>query len=200
MSKSAGMGKLYDKFTPTERFRLDIEAHARGDEKESRRLVASCPVRNYNMTDWAFSGRWQTTTELVMAVCMDLSQHMSRLNMIDALRETLPYARNLYHNEAVTAYMSGYEAGSRYAWSRAGKDGDPPGWERLEEDDELNEDDFDPAADADLEKLEKRIEAADIMPELLTRLERETTRQAWAIWEAFADFTREELEVEGKSS
>ena len=98
MSKK-GLGKLYDRLTPEERFRLDIEAHARGDERESQRLVDSCPIRNYNMTDWAFSGRWQTATEIVMAVCVDLSQHMSRLNMIDALRETLPYARIVYHHD-----------------------------------------------------------------------------------------------------
>ena len=105
MSNKKGLGKLYDRLTPEERFKLDIEAHARGDEKESRRLVDSCPIRNYNMTDWAFSGRWQTATEIVMAICVDLAQHMSRLNMIDALRETLPYARTVYKNEASAAYM-----------------------------------------------------------------------------------------------
>src|SRR5918994_1492113 len=33
---------LYDRFTPEERFRLDVEAYARGDEQESRRLRESC--------------------------------------------------------------------------------------------------------------------------------------------------------------
>lgn len=193
MSKKDGLDKLYDRLTPEERFKLDIEAHARKDEKESRRLVDSCPLRNYNMTDWAFSGRWQTATEIVMAVCVDLSQHMSRLHMIDALRETLPYARTVYQNEAGAAYMSGHKAGSRYAWERAGMDGDPPGWS-LEEDEE--EEDFDPAADEDLEALHTRLEEVDIMPELLSRLERKVTREAWTIWHAFAGFTHEELELE----
>ena len=195
MSKEKGLGKLYDRLTPEERFRLDIEAHARGDEKESRRLVDSCPIRNYNMTDWAFYGRWQTAIEIVMAICVDLAQHMSRLKMIDALRETLPYARNAYQSEAGAAYMSGHEAGSRYAWERAGMDGDPPGWGLLEEDGE-EEDDFDPAADEALEILHSRLEEVDIMPELLNRLEGKVTQEAWTIWEAFADFSREELELE----
>ncbi len=52
-----GLGKLYDRLTPEERFKLDLEAMARGDDEESRRLVDSCPRRAYNMTDWAFSGR-----------------------------------------------------------------------------------------------------------------------------------------------
>ena len=176
--------------------RLDIEAHARGDERESRRLVDSCPIRNYNMTDWAFSGRWQTATEMVMAVCIDLSQNMSRLNMIDALQETLPYARTAYKNESADAYMSGHKAGSRYAWKGAGMDGDPPGWGPLEEEDEEDEDDFDPAADEALKELDARLEEADIMPELLGRLEQKVAKDAWTIWEAFCGFAREELDLE----
>ena len=190
--KGNGLGKLYDRLTPEERFRLDVEATARGDESESRKLVDTCPRKNYTATDWGFSGRWQIATEMVLAVCVDLAQHMSRLNMIDALRETLPYARTVYQNEAGAAYMSGHEAGSRYAWEHAGMDGHPPGWGPLEED----EDDFDPTADEALEALEARLEEVDIMPELLSRLERKVTKEAWTIWEAFASFTREELELE----
>jgi hypothetical protein len=197
MSKRDGVAKFYDRLTPSERFRLDVEAHARGDETESRRLVDSCPIRNYNMTDWAFSGRWQTPTEIVLAVCVDLSQYMSRLNMIDAIRETLPYAHVIYHNETDSAYLSGHEAGSRYAWKRAGMDGDPPGWAPLDEDGESTDaEDFDPAIDAELEATGARLEEADIMPELLTRLEEKTTQEAWTLFEAFSSFCREELKVE----
>ena len=197
MTKNKGVSKLYDRLTPSERFRLDVEAQARGDEAESRRLVDSCPIRNYSMTDWAFSGRWQTTTEILLAVCVELSQYMSRLNMIDAIRQTLPYARVVYHNEVGGAYLSGHEAGSRYAWERAGMDGDPPGWAPLDEDGESTDaEDFDPAIDADLEATDARLEEADIMPELLTRLEEKTTQEAWTLFEAFALFCREDLEVE----
>lgn len=45
---------------------------------------------------------------------------MSRLNMLDAFREVLPYARVVYRNEGESAYMEGHEAGSRYVWDRAG--------------------------------------------------------------------------------
>ncbi len=34
------------------------------------------------------------------------------------------------------------------------------------------------------------------MPELLNRLEQKVTKEAWTIWEAFAGFTREELDLE----
>src|SRR5215218_9627550 len=184
MSKKNALGKLYDRLTPSERFRLDVEAQARGDEAESRRLVDSCPIRNYRMTDWAFSGRWQTTTEIVLVVCVDFCQYMSRLNMIDAIRQTLPYARNIYHNETGGAYLSGHEAGSRYAWERAGMNGDPPGWAPLDEEGESTDaEDFDPAIDEGLETLD-------------ARLEEEATQEAWTLFEAFSSFRREELEVE----
>jgi hypothetical protein len=197
MSKKNALGKLYDRLTPSERFRLDVEAQARGDETESRRLVDSCPRRNYKMTDWAFSGRWQTTTEIVLATCVELSRYMSRLNMIDAIREMLPYARVLYHNEMEDAYLRGHEAGSRYAWERAGMDGDPPGWAPLDEEGESTDaEDFDAAIDEALETLGARVQEADIMPDLLTRLEEKTTQEAWTLYEAFTIFCREDLEVE----
>jgi hypothetical protein len=37
--KRKGLDKLYDRLTPEERFKLDVEAIARGDEEESRRLA-----------------------------------------------------------------------------------------------------------------------------------------------------------------
>ncbi len=44
-----GLGKLYDRLTPEERFRLDVLATARGDEEESRRLTEGCPRRSYTL-------------------------------------------------------------------------------------------------------------------------------------------------------
>ena len=49
--KHNALGKLYDRLTPEERFALDVEAMARGDEEESRRLVDTCPRLGYTMTD-----------------------------------------------------------------------------------------------------------------------------------------------------
>ena len=44
MSTKKGLGRLYDRLTPEERFRLDVLALARGDEEESERLTATCPA------------------------------------------------------------------------------------------------------------------------------------------------------------
>jgi hypothetical protein len=125
MNSKKGLGKLYDRLTPEERFSLDVEAMARGDEDESRRLVDTCPRRNYRMTDVAFSGRWLTTFEMVLALCVDLTQHMSRLSMLDAIRETLPYARVVYRNEGERAYLDGHEPGSVPAWMAILRAGGP---------------------------------------------------------------------------
>ena len=43
MSSKKGLGRLYDRLSPEERFRLDVLALARGDEEESERLTATCP-------------------------------------------------------------------------------------------------------------------------------------------------------------
>lgn len=195
MSNKNGLGKLYDRLTPEERFALDVEAMARGDTEESRRLVDACPRHDYRMTDVAFSGRWLTTMELGLALCVDLTQHMSRLSMLDGIREMLPYARVVYRNEGEKAYLDGHEAGSRYAWERAGMSGDPPGWQPLDDDLESEAEDFDPAVEGELDALTTLLEEIDIMPELLERLERKITRQAWTLWEAFAGFAETSLEV-----
>ncbi len=73
--------------------------------------------------------------------------------------------------------------------------GDPPGWEPLEDDLEEGVEDCDPAIEGELDALTTRLEEVDIMPELLGRWERETTRQAWTLWEAFAGFAEASLEV-----
>jgi hypothetical protein len=55
--KQSGLGKLYDRLTPEERFRLDVLAKARGDKAESEHLTRTCPKRSYTMNEVAFSGR-----------------------------------------------------------------------------------------------------------------------------------------------
>ena len=193
--KRKGLDGLYDRFTPEERFRLDVEARARGDEQESRRLLERCPRRTYVMNDWAFSNRWQTAMKLTDAMCFDLSQHLSDLRTIDALREVLHDMRIPYRQEAEDAYLCGHEAGSRYAWRRAGMEGDPPGW-GPPEDEEAIEEDFDPAVEGELEELDARLQEADILPTLLDRLEREVAQEAWEVWEAFATFSKGSLNIE----
>jgi hypothetical protein len=183
-----GLGKLYDRLTPEERFRLSVEATARGDEEESRRLNEGCPRHSYTLNDMRFSWRWEAARDLTMAVLLDLSQHLSKLRMIHHLRSVLPCgSTTLARNDAYEAYSDGRKAGSHHAWQKAGMKGEPPGWE---EDANLE-------MEEDLRAVEARVEvSANFIPELLGRLERKVAGEALPIWEAFARFCEEEMRLE----
>ncbi len=125
-----------------------------------------------------------------MAVLLDLNQQVSKLRMIDDLRSVLPYdTTTLVRNDAYLAYYDGRKAGSRHAWKEAGMKGEPPGWEenaKLE-------------LEEDLRAIEERVEvSANLIPELLGRLERKVAGEALPIWEAFVRFCEEEMGLEAE--
>jgi hypothetical protein len=191
--KRKGLDKLYDRLTPEERFRLDVEAMARSDEEESRRLTDTCPRRNYIMNDVGFAGRWDGAIQISMVALLDLGPVVAKLRLTDAFRAVLPYCRTLAQNDAHFAYFDGHEAGSRHAWKRAGMEREPPGWE---DDDEAAEENADPAMDEDLEKTSLRVEeSSGLIPGLLARLERELAEEAMAVWVAYTRFCEEEMEL-----
>src|SRR5918993_4895584 len=86
MSSRRGLGRLYDRLSPEERFRLDVLALARGDEEESERLTATCPRRDYTMNDLGFVGRWEAARELGMCAYVDVVRRLDKIRMIDAFR------------------------------------------------------------------------------------------------------------------
>ncbi len=190
------LGKFYDRLTPEERFRLDVLALARGDKEESERLTDTCPRRNYVMNDWGFVGRWQAAQELAMFTYMDLAKCLDKCQMIAAFRVVLPYLRTVWENDTHEAYFDGHHAGSRHAWSRAGKEGEPPGWEQ---DDEKAERHADPGLDKALDKWTDKVEAIDDrLSEKLEALERELAQEGLAAWSAFSRFCSEEMGLEAK--
>jgi hypothetical protein len=79
MSTKKGLGRLYDRFTPEERFRLKVLALARGDEEESERLTATCPRRHYTMHDWRFVGRWKAARELALLTYVDVVRCLDKI-------------------------------------------------------------------------------------------------------------------------
>jgi hypothetical protein len=185
-----GLGKLYDRLTSEERFRLDVLAMARGDTEESRRLVETCPRRDYTMTDVRFAGRWDGAIQLTMAALMDLRPAIAKLRMIEAWR-LMPYLLHVWGLDTEQAYFDGHSTESRHAWSKAGKGGEPPGWEK---DDEAAERNTDPAIEEDLEKWSgKMAEMDDLLAGKHERLEREIAGEALAVWEAFSSLCAEEM-------
>jgi hypothetical protein len=190
--KHNGLDKLYDRLTPEERFRLDVEAIARGDSEESRRLVDTCPRRSYTMTELGFSGRWDGAIQLCMAALLDFRYTTAKLRMIDAFRTVIPYSQTLAQDAAFNAYVDGHRSGSYHAWNAAGKTGRPPAWPELD----LEPDDveWDPAMERDMEEIEaKVVKYGELLPELMDRLERELATGALAVWDAFSIFCEGEM-------
>ena len=63
---------VYDDLTPRQRIVASIEAEARHDEGEKRRLITSCPKVTYSSTDARFSETMEKLFSLAMAVEADL--------------------------------------------------------------------------------------------------------------------------------
>src|SRR5215203_6388844 len=194
MSSKKGLGRLYDRLTPEERFRLDVLALARGDEEESERLTATCPRRGYTMNDWRFVGRWEAARELAMLTYVDVVRRLDKIKMIGAFRGLFPYLSNIWQDDVHWAYFDGHMAGSRHAWKRSGKEGEPPGWEADEEEAERN---ADATVDEDLKKWTGEGEYAQLEGKL-EEMERELVGEALTAWLGFARFCEQEMGLEAK--
>jgi hypothetical protein len=196
MSKYNGVGKLYDRFTPEERFQLEVEAAARGDEEEIRRLVKSCPKYNYRMPDVRFMGRWNESITLTMGELAYLRPTIAYLRLLDVFRGITERLSTIAGNEASTSYYQGHREGSHYAWKRAGMDGDPPGYEQ---DEDLAEQNQDPVLYEAMDYAERRVEVDErVRTEYTDRLERELATIGLSNWQAFTDFCKEQFDVDAK--
>src|SRR5215218_3259482 len=124
MSTKKGLGGLYDRLSPEERFRLKVLALARGDEEESERLTATCPRCDYPMYDWGFFRRWEAARELAMLAYMDVARRLDKIKMIGAFRGLFPYLGTIWQDDVDEAYFAGHMAGSRHAWNCSGEEGE----------------------------------------------------------------------------
>jgi hypothetical protein len=194
--RNNALHKTYDRLTPEERFRLDVLATARGDVQESERLTRTCQRETYTMNHRGYTGRWSGTYEITLRMYVAVGNELAKLQMVDAFRELIPYSQSLSHNMIVEGYFCGHESGSRYAWGRAGKDGEPPGYE---EDIEESEENADPATVADMDGLEATAcEYLGFLPEVLDRLERSLASEALSLWTGFCAFCEECVGVEAQ--
>ena len=194
MSSKKGLGCLYDRLTPEERFRLTVLALARGDEEESERLTVSCPRRGYTMYDWGFVGRWETARELAMLAYVDVVRRLDKIRVIAAFRGLFPYLSTIWQDDVHEAYFDGHKAGSRHAWNRSGEAGEPPGWEADEEEADRN---ADPTIDEDLKKWTGEGTYARLAGKL-EEMERELVGEALTAWLGFASFCEQEMGLEAK--
>ena len=185
------LATFYDRFAPEERFRLTVEALARGDEKEVERLSDSCSRSTLTMNDPVYVNRVRAGLQMTMTIFLDLAPRLAELRMIETFRATQPFARTLLQNEVDLAYFDGHRSGSHHAWRLAGMKSDPPGWEP---DGEKGEENADPATQRNVEAIETRVQkTAALVPELLEKMERGFVVETRTVWEAFSGFCEEEL-------
>jgi hypothetical protein len=189
-----GLAKLYDQFTPEERFKLDVEAMARGDAEESERLTRTCPRYTYEMNELGFTARWHASLEITAMVCLEMDKHLARLQMLEVFRPTFPSLKTIMENSGLEAYYTGHERGARFAWEKAGKEGDPPGYGP---DDELHEREADSDTDAEADDVVMRAEAMEeAVKRQLDTLEWELARIGYSAWSAYLTFCEEDMGVE----
>jgi hypothetical protein len=169
-------------------------ALARGDEEESGRLTATCPCRDYTMNDWGFVGRWEAARELAMFAYVDVVRRLDKIKMIGAFRSFFPHLSAVWQDDVHGAYFDGHKAGSRHAWNRSGKRGEPPGWEA---DEEVAERNTDPTIDEDLRKWTGEGRYARLEGKL-EEMECELVREALTAWLGFAGFCAQEMGLEAE--
>jgi hypothetical protein len=184
MRRNGLLGKLYDRLTPEERFRLDVVAMARGDTEESELLTNTCPRRSYTMNERGFTGRWLGAMDVTLRAYLDLAGYLEKLKMVEVVRVMLPYPETFARDAALDAYIKGHRDGARHAWSEAGKWGEAPEWP-LEVDEEGVKSLVDPGA--------------SILPEIFDRLEWELATNALTLWAGFERFCGERMGLEAEA-
>jgi hypothetical protein len=189
------LGKFYDRLDPDERFRLVLEAAARGDEEEIKRLRDTCPRETYTAIDIAFTDRISGSFKITMILCQVLTPSLTELRMLAACRKVLSYATDQCINKARLAYVRGHETGASRAWKAAGKKGDPPKrlWKRTVQDNAAME-----AQLGDLQVITGylREAIAGFLQNELEGKERRAASEVLTIWEAFTTFCNEQLQLE----
>jgi hypothetical protein len=193
MSKANGLHRLYDQIDPSERFRLDVLAMARGDSLESSRLTRTCPRFTYTMNDRAFAGRWVCAMDMTLRIYVELAGYLDRLKTMDLVRVLMPYSEKALLQAAEHVYLEGHRAGARHAWREAGRSeagrsdssaGDAPEW---------------PLEGLDEERIKALMDPAiTVLPEILDKLERSQAGEALTLWRGFGAFSREQLGVDAE--
>ena len=67
--------------------------------------------------------------ELAMFAYVDVVRRLDKIKAIAAFCSVFPYLSIIWQDDMHGAYFDGHKAGSRHAWNKSGKTGEPPGWE-----------------------------------------------------------------------
>jgi hypothetical protein len=128
-----------------------------------------------------------------MLAYVDVVRRLDKIKMIGAFCGVFPYLSTIWQDDVHWAYFDGHRAGSRHAWNRRGKTGEPPGWEA----DEAAERNADPTIDEDLQKWTGEGRYARLEGKL-EEMERELVRETLISWLGFAGFCAQEMGLEAE--
>jgi hypothetical protein len=112
MASDATMAKAYEQLTPTERFRLSIEAMARKDWAEVDRLEDTCPRRTYRCEDEAFRDRMRHVHLLTLYHALWVEGPLAQVRLFEAMAKggMAAFARPV-EKAAEVAFLYGREYG-----------------------------------------------------------------------------------------
>ncbi|HEV7299838.1 MAG TPA: hypothetical protein VGN72_10770 [Tepidisphaeraceae bacterium] len=105
------MDTLYDQFTPTERLSLLMEAMAREDWAEVKKLRYSCPRAAYKIDDPAFEERRLYIGVLALAISADLRVMLAKLRIFQSVEEMTPYLTSPHAMAAEFCFLAGWRLG-----------------------------------------------------------------------------------------
>jgi hypothetical protein len=87
-----GLARQYDQLGSKERLQLLLEAQARGDMAEVRKLRATCPRKTYRQLDWDFDGPEEAVRQIVLMLGQDLAYQFGCLHALRATSKMMPCA------------------------------------------------------------------------------------------------------------
>ena len=111
MANAASSAAAYERFQPTERLVLLLEAMARGDQAEVERVRRTCPRRTYSQIDAAFQDRYELALDLTVIACGDLRAIVSQMRLLADVRRLLRHTGTAHQVTATMAFLDGVRLG-----------------------------------------------------------------------------------------
>ena len=109
------VAKQYEQLTHRERLQMLLQAQARDDAAEERRLWDTCPTKEYRGPDTAFVHPYEMVSRMAMAFGHDLAFELGQLNMLKKWEQVLSPLLLLAGAEAANQYQPDETHTTRYA-------------------------------------------------------------------------------------
>jgi hypothetical protein len=99
---------LYDQFTHPERLSLVMEAMARDDWAEVKRLRESCARRTYRMSDTAFDDPLEFAADLALIFAGDVRVSLAKLRIFEGVCAMMPTLTGPHGVAAQLSFLDGW--------------------------------------------------------------------------------------------